>query len=275
VRNMNGALSDSERRIINVLLEDPLAMAELPARKVAEPVNLHESTVIRLAHRLGYSGYTELRNDLRSQDEPETSLERMQARNGGALDLISMATEESTALQRLSETITQDEINRLARSILEARVTYLFGPPYAQAVIQLLERRLARLGLHAVALPPSGRLTAERLTGLSKDDFVLSFVFRRPDPRLDHINSYASDLGAGTAVIADDAGLAYRTEPDQLIIARRGPTNQMRSLIVPFFLCYVIQMALLELEPQLMGEKLALLDEISQIIGNDEASHAI
>lgn len=274
VRAMNGALSDSERRVVNALLEDPKAMSELPAKRVAESVQVHESTVIRLAHKLGYTGYTQLRDDLRSKGEPETSLARMQTRSGGAMDMASLAAEEIAALERLANMVEQEEIDALARKILDARAIFLFGPPYAQAVIELLHRRLGRLGLHVVALPTSGRLAAERLTALQVDDLVLSFVFRRPDPRLDQINAYAAGLGARTAVIADEEGLNYRPIPDQLIVARRGPTNDLRSLIVPFFLCYAIQMALLHEAPERMNQKLAQLDEIARLIGNDEASHA-
>lgn len=275
VRNMNGALSDSERRVVSVLLEDPQEMAKLPALRVAEKAQVHESTVIRLAHRLGYNGYTQLREDLRSKGSPETSLARMQTRAGGAKDLASLAAEEIAALERLTHMVDQEDIDALARKILDVRATFLFGPPYAQAVLELLSRRLSRLGLHVVPLPTSGRLAAERLTGLQHDDLIISFVFRRPDPRLDQINTFAAGLGAKTVVIADEDGLNYRTTPDQLIVARRGPTNELRSLIVPFFLCYAIQLALMNQEPSLISQRLAQLDEISQLIGNDEVSHAI
>ncbi|WP_460464345.1 MurR/RpiR family transcriptional regulator [Arthrobacter pigmenti] len=274
VRSMNGALSDSERRVVNALLEAPTEMAELPAKQVAERVDVHESTVIRLARRLGYTGYTQLREDLRSDDTPNTSLDRMQGHADDSFDLASLAAEEIAALQRLSHMVPQGDIDEVAKAILKAGTTFIFGPPYAQAVLDLLARRLTRLGLRAVPLPTSGRLAAERMTSMQQDDLIISFVFRRPDPRLDSINAYAQDTGARTVVIADEEGLNYRSVPDQLIVARRGPTNDLRSLIVPFFLCYAIQMALLHAAPEEMNQKLAKLDEIARIVGNDEASHA-
>lgn len=274
VRNLNGALSPSERRIVNVLLQDSMAMSKLPAKAVAEQLSVHETTVIRLAKRLGYSGYAELRADLRESGSPaETSLERMAPASRQAYTLAQLADDETSALQRLAGMVNQSEVDELAGRIVAARATFLFGPPYAQAVLGLLHRRLTRLGLHIVHLPTSGRLAAEHLTGLGASDLVVSFVFRRPAERLDRINDYARSIGAATAVIADEEGLRYTPQPDQLIVAPRGPRDDLRSLIVPFFFSYAIQMAVLHQAPERTQGRLQKLDELSRILGNDEPSH--
>lgn len=276
VRNLNGVLSPSERRIVNALLQDPAGMAALPAKAVAEQVEVHESTVVRLARRLGYTGYTELRADLEAQGkEPETSLDRMAPASRQPYTLAKLAADEITALERLTNMVPQAEVDEIAERVLAARATFLFGPPYAQAVLDLLQRRLTRLGLHMVHLPTSGRLAAEQLTGLTSDDLVISFVFRRPAEQLDRINDYAKNLGAQTAVIADEAGIAYHPQPDQLLVAPRGPSETIRSLIVPFFLCYAIQMAVLHKAPERTQERLQKLDELARTLGNDEPSHGI
>jgi DNA-binding MurR/RpiR family transcriptional regulator len=273
-RQLDGVLSESARRALNFLLEEPHETAKLSAAEVAASLGVHETTVTRLAKQLGYSGYRQLREELARQDlESLTSADRVRSRDESAYTLAALVDDEVAAMQRLAHVVSQEEIDRLAQRILEARRTFLFGPPYAQAVLAVLERRLRRFGLDTVALPLSGRLIAEHLTTLRAEDLVISFVFRLPDPKLGRITAYAQSVGAATVVVADEDGLLYEPRPDQLIVAPRGPNTNQRSLIVPFVLSYALQFALHHLAEERTERALHLLDDIARVVGDDEPSH--
>lgn len=273
-RQLNGTLSDSSRRALNLLLADPQNMAQLSATEVASRLGVHEATVIRLARQLGYSGYRELRAELARAGESGTQLSSAdRVRSRGTYTLAALVDDEVAAMQRVAAQVSQDEIDQLAQRIIDARRLVLFGPPYAGAVLNVLERRVRRFGLNAISLPTSGRLIAEHLTTVTEGDLLLSFVLRRPDARLDRINGVAAARGATTAVIADEGGFTYRPVPDQLLIAPRGPNPNQRSLIVPFLICYAIQNALHHLAPERVEDSLQLLDDIAKVVGDDEPSH--
>jgi DNA-binding MurR/RpiR family transcriptional regulator len=274
-RQLNERLSDSSRRALNLLLADPQEMSGLSATEVASKLGVHEATVIRLARQLGYSGYRELRAELARAGENGTALSSAdRVRSRRTYTLAALVEDESAAMQRVAKQIGQDQVDDLARRILAARRVLLFGPPYAGTVLNVLERRVRRFGIKSVALPTSGRLIAEHLLTLSDGDLVLSFVFRRPDSRLDRINGVAVSRGAKTAVIADEDGFAYSPTPDQLLVAPRGPNPNQRSLMVPFLICYALQNALHHLAPERVEESLQLLDDIAKVVGDDEPSHA-
>jgi DNA-binding MurR/RpiR family transcriptional regulator len=273
-RQLTGTLSDSGRRVLNLLLEKPEDMALLSAAEVASRLGVHETTVTRLAKQLGYSGYRQLREELARQDLAQlTSADRARSRDESAYTLAALVDDEVAAMQRLAHTVSQAEVDALADRILAARRTFLFGPPYAQTVLAVLERRLRRFGLDTVALPLSGRLIAEHLTTLQAEDLVLSFVFRRPDPKLGRINAYAQSVGAATAVIADEDGLSYEPRPDQLVVAPRGPNANQRSLIVPILISYALQFALHHRAEGRTQQALRRLDDIARVVGDDEPSH--
>lgn len=273
-RHFEGNLSDTGRRALNLLLEDPQEMAKLPAAKVAALLGVHETTMTRLATQLGYTGYSQLRENLAREGlAPVSSAERMHSRDDAAYTLAAIVEDEAGAMQRLARTLPQEEIDTLAQRMLEARRVYLFGPPYAQTVLALLDRRLRRLGIDAVPLPLSGRLIAEHLVTMEKDDLLLSFVFRRPDPKLGRIMGYAQTLGAGTAVIADEEGLSFDPKPDQVLVARRGPSADQRSLLVPTVVVYALQAAILHLAGGRAVKALRLLDDLARVVGDDEPSH--
>jgi DNA-binding MurR/RpiR family transcriptional regulator len=273
-RQLDGALSESARRALNFLLEQPQETAQLSAAEVAARLGVHETTVTRLAKQLGYQGYRQLREALVNEGREElTSAYRVSTRGQAGYTLAALVGDEVAALQRLAHVVSQQEMDSLAERILGARRTFLFGPPYAEAVLSLLERRIRRMGVDIVALPLSGRLIAEHLTALTAGDLVVSFVLRRPDPKLGRINRYAQSVGAGTAVVADEDGLLYEPRPDQLIVAPRGPSEDQRSLIVPFVFSYALQFAMYHLAEDRAGRALHRLDDIARVVGDDEPSH--
>lgn len=273
-RHFEGNLSETGRKALNLLLSDPQEMAKLPAAKVAALLGVHETTMTRLATQLGYTGYSQLRESLaREGQAPVSSAERMNTRKDSAYTLAALVDDEGAAMQRLARTLPQEDIDNLAQRMLKARRVFLFGPPYAQTVLALLDRRLRRLGIDAVPLPLSGRLIAEHLVNLGKDDLLLSFVFRRPEPRLGRIMGHAHTLGAGTAVIADEEGLSFDPRPDQILVARRGPSADQRSLIVPTLVVYALQAAIVHAAGSRTVQALRLLDDLARVVGDDEPSH--
>ncbi|CAN5115948.1 MurR/RpiR family transcriptional regulator [soil metagenome] len=273
-RQLNGTLPDAGRRALNLLLADPQEMSSLTATEVASRLGVHEATVIRLARQLGYSGYRELRIELAKAGETGTALssaERVRSRD--TYTLSALVDDEVAAMQQVANQVSQVEIDQLAERILAARRLMLFGPPYAGAVLNVLERRVRRFGVTAVSLPTSGRLIAEHLTTMTGGDLLLSFVLRRPDARLDRINGVAAAQGATTAVIADEGGYTYQPVPEQILIAPRGPNPNQRSLMVPFLICYALQNALHHLAPERIENSLQRLDDIAKVVGDDEPSH--
>ncbi|WP_277603906.1 MurR/RpiR family transcriptional regulator [Agrococcus sp. ARC_14] len=273
-RRMGGSLSETGRRALDHLLSDPQAMSQLTAAQVAAQLGVHETTLIRLASQLGYPGYRQFRTSLAEEGlEPVTSAGRMMSRPDDAYTLAALVDDEAAAMQRLARSVAQEEVDELAQRILDARAVYLFGPPYAAGSLDLLARRVRRVGIMPVVLPTSGRLIAEHLTSLTGDDLLLSFVFRRPDPRLARINAHAQSVGAATAVIADEAGLGLQPSPDQLLVAPRGPRSNQRSLVVPAVLIYALQFSVFHLARQRTSEALLLLDDLARTVGDDEPSH--
>jgi DNA-binding MurR/RpiR family transcriptional regulator len=271
---LDSVLSPAEQRTLNLLLENPQESSQLTAASVAERLGVHETTVLRLAKTLGFSGYRQLREELvRLSLAQLSSSARAKSRPREAYTLTALVADETKAMERVAAAVPQPQVDQLAASVLAAGTTFLFGPPYAEAVLTVLERRLRRFGLKAVALPHSGRLMAEHLATMREDDLVIAFVFRRPDPRLARITACARNVGAVTAVIADEAGLFFDPAPDQLVVAPRGPNRDQRSLMVPILMSYALQFSIYHQAESRADAALRLIDDIARVVGDDEYSH--
>ncbi|EJL44075.1 RpiR family transcriptional regulator [Brevibacillus agri] len=65
IRKQYGHLTASQKIISKIALEKPSLLAIHTAKKIAELTNTSEATVIRFCYALGYSGYTELQEEIK------------------------------------------------------------------------------------------------------------------------------------------------------------------------------------------------------------------
>lgn len=253
-------LSASDQQVIQVLLSDPATMAFLSAAEIAERVGVHESTVVRLAKKLGYEGYKELRNDLRQDIAPA---ERMRRRLASTNELSALIAEEIATLQDLVNTISQAQLDEVALKIIAARRIYLFAQGHSTALVDLMDRRLRRYGFDTVVLRYQRRDLAEHLMTLGERDVVLAFAFRVRPPGLSALLKYAARIGATTIVISDMLGVLLRPQPDLLLAARRGAEDQYLTLTVPMAICNALILTIARLDE---GRSIERLDRLSDLI---------
>lgn len=64
VYNSNTKLNDSEKQIIQYVLNNPNDCSKLSLAKLAKKLYVSESAIFRLCKKLGLSGYSELKFDL-------------------------------------------------------------------------------------------------------------------------------------------------------------------------------------------------------------------
>src|SRR3546814_4012135 len=67
IQDRSPRLTNSDRRIIEILLAQQSEAAFLSAAQLAERAQVHETTATRLAQKLGFAGYPELRAQLRKE----------------------------------------------------------------------------------------------------------------------------------------------------------------------------------------------------------------
>src|SRR5437868_11843996 len=183
IKAQSPRLTEADHRLIGVLTENSAEAVFLSATQLAERVNVHEAAATRLAQKLGYKGYPEMRADLQrglieshdAANRIRRSLEKV-AHGDYLADLIGS---EISALEGLRQCISQKDINRAADMIVGAARIFLFGQGHAQSITSFLRRRLDRFGLTTIALEGRGRDIAERVVSLDKKDIVVALAFRK------------------------------------------------------------------------------------------------
>src|SRR5690606_38977689 len=130
---------------------------------------------------------------------------KMAGARGYLDDLIAS---EIAALENLLQTVAQEEIDKAADMIFEAKRIFLFGQGHAQSILSFLQRRLDRFGMVTTALGGRGRDIAERIVSLRPSDLVLGMAFRKQPESYYPLMVHARDAGAKTILISDLSGLS-------------------------------------------------------------------
>ncbi|HXV92999.1 MAG TPA: MurR/RpiR family transcriptional regulator [Pseudonocardia sp.] len=232
-----GRLTPADQRVLDVLLSHPTEAAFLPAEQVAERAGVHMAAATRLAKKLGYPGYPQLREALQSEllegVGPADRVRRSLAQAEGGELLAALVDDEVAALREVARAVPQDRLDALAERVLEARRVLVFAGGNATVLGSMLHRRLRRFGLLVTELPSSERDLAEELVSLDRDDLVLALAFRRAPRTLAPLLATAHEAGAGVAVLTDVLGPELRPRPEIVLAAPRGNGREFQSLTVP------------------------------------------
>ena len=69
VEAFEGKLTDADRELINIILGEPSEAVYLSSAELASKAAVHASTVVRLARKLGFDGFPDMRRKLRQDVE--------------------------------------------------------------------------------------------------------------------------------------------------------------------------------------------------------------
>ncbi|HTN60591.1 MAG TPA: MurR/RpiR family transcriptional regulator [Devosia sp.] len=239
IKSQSAKLTDTDRKIIDTLFDNRTETAFLSGPQLAARAKVHEATATRLAQKLGYKGYPEMRAQLQREVlDGQDAANRMRrsvskVEHGDYLaDLIAM---EVAALEGLARCVSQAEIDQAADLLFDARQVFIFGQGHALSVASFLQRRLDRFGMTTVALTGRGRDIAERLVSMTPDDAVITLAFRKQPESYAPLIRHAASVGARSILVSDLAGPMMEPRADLMLAAPRGRSDsEFQTPTVPF-----------------------------------------
>jgi len=266
-----GQLTAADQRVVRELLANPTEAAFLSATGLAERGNVHPATVVRLAQKLGFSGYPGLKAELQSEvidtSHPAERLRhRLEHVKQGSI-LVDIIDSELTALHQLAERDIEAEINAAAQALMGARQVFLFAQGNATTLVELMDRRLRRSEFQTSILRQQGRDLAEHALTLAQDDVVLIFAFHSIPKGLTPLLQHTARSGATAILITDILGPLVKPRPGIVIAAERGLAEEYLTLTVPMAICNALILTIAQLD---QGRSLKALDRLADLTGSFE-----
>ena len=231
-------LSKGHKKIANAVVYQYEKVAYMTAAKVGQLVGVSESTVVRFASELGYTGYAEfqqavqelVRRKLTPNQRIEVTKQRM-----GKNDILETVMESDISkikytLANLDKTTFSNAVN----AILTAKTVYIMGARATEPIAKLLHYNLSLIfdNIRFVN-PTSSTEVFEQMFSICEDDVIIAFSFPRYSTKMVRGVKFARSKGASVIVFTDSDISPLAEHATHLITAQSDMASFMDSLVAP------------------------------------------
>jgi DNA-binding MurR/RpiR family transcriptional regulator len=199
-------LTGSEKRVADLLISQPEAAAFGTVAELAATANVGGATVMRLATKLGFSGYRELQDAVQEELSRRLRPAAARIRQTTSDDPVTRAmTVEIDNVQRTLSNIDRAQLRTAVRLLSRSRHVMVLCGDAAIGVGTALATDLGMVRPH-VELAPAGPLAVTRgLSWLQRGDVVVVIDVPRYDRAAVDAASMATAGGADVIAITDSA----------------------------------------------------------------------
>ena len=229
-------LSKSHRRIAECIVTHYDKVVFMTASKLGEYVGVSESTVVRFAAALGYSGYPQLqkalqeliRHRLTASQRFEMAVELRQDEVLQTVLRTDMQNIRST-IEGMDEKVFESVVNR----IVSAKGIYVVGVRSASMLANFLAYYL-HFVFDDVHLPTDMSVDIfEQISRIGPGDVLIGISFPRYSKRTLSAMKYARDRGARVIALTDSQLSPLARVADHVLLARSDMASFVDSLVAP------------------------------------------
>ena len=169
----------------------------MTAAKLGDAVGVSESTVVRFASELGFSGYPQLQKTLQEVVKSRlTSVQRMEA--AGGEDMLEHAfSSDIDTIKATRESISREAFNASVEAINRAKHIYVLGVRSAASLASFAAFYLNFVYDSVTLIEPAGTGEAfDQAFRINKDDVCIAISFPRYSKQTINMLRFISDRGA-------------------------------------------------------------------------------
>lgn len=262
VEACGGDLTEADRKLITVLLGDVSGSGDLSARDVASQAGVHETTAGRLATKLGYASYRELRRELIQELDISGRMRSRLDHIGSGSIIEAVTASEIKAISAVPRQVTQAQIDEAVQLLLNAKQIFVFGTSHAGVVATLFARRLGRSGYDARPLHHVDWQAADVLMSAGEGDVLVAIQFWRATRSLSRLASAFAARGGRIVLISDGPARLVEPKPDVTLSALRGGLGESQSLAAPMM---IVNTLVLELSRRDDGQSIETLNKLGKL----------
>lgn len=239
-------MSKSQKKIARFLLENYDKAAYLTASKLGELAGASESTVVRFATMLGYSGYPMLQRAI--QELLRTKLTSVQrAEKAAELEpsevLISALKSDIDNIRLTIEEADNEIFENVVQAILNARNIYILGLRSAVPLVQFLAYYFNFIFENVKIVTSGVNDIFEQLLHIGPNDVLIAISFPRYAKRTVEALTFSSEKGAKIIAITDSLQSPLSPYANHTLIARSDMASFADSLVAPLSLINALVIA--------------------------------
>jgi len=200
--------SGNQKRVARFILNNTSEVAFLTAVKFGQRLNVSESTIIRFAISLGYSGYVELQKELQNILKNKLTQisgikEYVRSVKDGENIIDSVLNSDIENIRNTRNNISRESFNQLIDEIMKAEYIYIVGLRTPGSLAYIMGFSLHLFLRNVTILSYGVSDLAERLISIGKNDLLIGISFPNYTSRTLEIMEFAKEKGVKVAAITD------------------------------------------------------------------------
>ena len=270
--------SKGQKKLADYIRRDYDKAAFLTAARMGEVVGVSESTVVRFATALGYSGYPAFQKALEEMVRTRlNSIQRMEVTYGRITQgeiLASVLQSDIEKIKLTMESIDHEVFELAVETILKARKVYVVGIRSCAPLASFLSFYLNLLCEDVTAVSTnSASEIFEQLLRIGEEDVIIGISFPRYSMRTLKALEFASNRKAKVITLTDSIHSPMNLYSSCNLIARSDMASIVDSLVTPLSVVNALVVALCMKKQKEVVSTLEMLEEIwdeYQVYSGDE-----
>ncbi|MED4572100.1 MurR/RpiR family transcriptional regulator [Brevibacillus agri] len=274
IRKHYPELTNQQKLAAKYILAEPQIVAQKPAKVVGALSGTSETTVIRLSYALGYSGYSELQNEIRSsllervQKEDAISSLRAAAENlRGQDDLLSFNLEQDVAyIRQTLGGLQKEQLRHAISRIMSAKHILVVGfrSSYAPAHWLAFALNVVKGNAHLYNGPVDD--ANYLLTQINADWLVIALSFPRYVNETILFTKAAKERGAVVLGITDDELSPVGPIADQVLKVYAPAPTALKGMTAIFSMLNILVSGVVQADGEQVQERLRHYENTSRQI---------
>lgn len=240
-------LSKSHRKIAECIVTHYDKVVFMTASKLGEYVGVSESTVVRFASALGYSGYPQLQKALQELLRHRlTASQRFEMSND--MDHAQVLNKVLKAdIQNIRSTLDDVDLNAFENAvdkIIQARRIYVMGLRASGPIAEFFAHYLKFIFANVTVVTSGVSDVFEQLSRITDQDVLISISFPRYASRSIEAMEFARTQGAELIAITDGPLSPLHSAADICLMAKSEMASFVDSFAAPLSLINALLVAL-------------------------------
>ena len=260
-----GNFSKREMKVAEYIVENYQQILYMSGSELAKAAGVSDATVVRFAKTLGYSGFSQFRNDMKNEARrkrsPYSFLKKMPEISKSGYERFLSALSEDMAL--FGDEIDADKIDYVAECLLKAETVYLVGIGSDGVMVKYMSDYLTTMGKKCIAIYDEGISLRQKILTASSKDFILLASFPTVQPDEYWTASFAMENGIGAALITDSELTAAALGMPCFFNAKVPMESFFNSSVFVMILCDMILMKMYDLDESGIAAALKRYDEVT------------
>lgn len=225
-------LGPKSRQVVQLLVTRPEFASYASANEVATGSSVDATTVVRTARALGFSGWPDLRQELRSRYLASLNATQVLTEHEGRSSdpIVDALRSDIDSLTLASRTVDVAAVRAVASSIASARRTIVIASGAFSGPAYQLVHVAAFMGLDIQFVQRGGTTLVNALARLGVDDCLVTVNFWRLLREIHDAMAVAHDAGVTTCTITDLHGSSLTQHADHTVTVPTEGTSHFPSL---------------------------------------------